>query len=290
MTNPSPPKPRYETLHFGIEGGIATITLHRPDRLNAYTPAMRDELLALFDETDANDDVRAVIVTGAGRAFCAGADLASGPLTFEASHSEREPPPDGAGRLTLRIFRSLKPVIAAINGPAVGVGATLTLAMDARLASSSARLGFVFARRGITPDGASSWFLPRLVGLPTALDWLYSGRLIEAQEALRTHLVGAVHEPGDLLPAARALAARLTQGTSPVSVALIRQLTWRMAGAPHPAEAHRAESAALAARGGSNDAREGVSSFLEKRLPVFPDTVSGDLPDIWRAAEGGCPW
>ena len=276
-----------ETVLYSVEDGIATITLNRPDKMNAFTVKMRDELVALFDETDSDDAVRAVIITGAGRAFCAGADLSSGGKTFDyASRSDaaREAMRvgdvyrDGGGVTTLRIFKSLKPVIGAINGAAVGIGVTMQLPMDIRLASTDARFGFVFARRGIVPEAASSWFLSRVVGMQTALEWCYTGRVFNAQEALERGLVRSLHAPADLLPAARALAREIADNTAPVSVALTRQMLWRMAGADHPMQAHRIDSRAIQARGQSADAREGVSSFLEKRQPVYPDKVSRDMP------------
>jgi enoyl-CoA hydratase/carnithine racemase len=281
-------QPAFETILYCLEDGIATITLNRPDRLNAFTAQMMLDMIAAFDVTDADDAVGAVIVTGAGRAFCAGADLAAGGATFDR---DARPNParervggverDGGGRLTLRIFDSLKPVIAAVNGPAVGVGVTMQLAMDIRLASQEARFGFVFARRGITPEAASSWFLPRLVGVQTALEWCYTGRVFPAQEAFDKGLVRSLHAPADLLPAARALAREILDNSAPVSLALTRQMIWRMAGADHPMEAHRADSRAIQARGVSADVREGVTAFLEKRGAHYPDHVSGDLPDIW---------
>ncbi|MBP8309692.1 MAG: crotonase/enoyl-CoA hydratase family protein [Burkholderiaceae bacterium] len=276
-----------ETVLYSVEDGIATITLNRPEKMNAFTVKMRDELVALFDETDSDDAVRAVIITGAGRAFCAGADLSSGGKTFDyASRSDaaREAMRvgdvyrDGGGVTTLRIFKSLKPVIGAINGAAVGIGVTMQLPMDIRLASTDARFGFVFARRGIVPEAASSWFLSRVVGMQTALEWCYTGRVFNAQEALERGLVRSLHAPADLLPAARALAREIADNTAPVSVALTRQMLWRMAGADHPMQAHRIDSRAIQARGQSADAREGVSSFLEKRQPVYPDKVSKDMP------------
>jgi enoyl-CoA hydratase/carnithine racemase len=282
--------PTFETLLYGVEDGIATITLNRPDRLNAFNTRMMADLIAAFDETDADDAVKAVIVTGAGRGFCAGADLAGGGATFDFARSE-DPlrlearvngiQRDGGGRVTLRIFDSLKPVIAAINGPAVGIGVTMQLPMDMRLASTNARFGFVFARRGITPEAASSWFLSRLVGLQTALEWCYTGRVFSAQEALDKGLVRSLHEPEDLLPAARALAREIIDNTAPVSIALTRQLIWRMAGADHPMEAHKADSRAIQARGAAEDAREGVEAFLQKRPAAYPNRVSADLPMIW---------
>ncbi|MBU6272877.1 MAG: crotonase/enoyl-CoA hydratase family protein [Betaproteobacteria bacterium] len=276
-----------ETLLYSVEDGIATVTLNRPDKLNAFTTRMRDEMIAVFDETDADDAVRAVIITGAGRGFCAGADLSAGGKTFDyASRSESareesrvgEVYRDGGGLTTLRIYRSLKPVIGAINGPAVGIGVTMQLPMDIRLASTEARFGFVFARRGIVPEAASTWFLSRVVGMQTALEWCFTGRVFNAQEALERGLVRSVHAPADLMPAARALAREIADNTAPVSVALTRQMLWRMAGQDHPMKAHRIDSRAVQARGQSADAREGVSSFLEKRQPVYPNRVSTDMP------------
>jgi enoyl-CoA hydratase/carnithine racemase len=280
----------FETLLYAVEDGVATVTLNRPDKLNAFNTQMMRDMIDVFDLTDADDAVRCVIVTGAGRAFCAGADLSSGAETFDYDKRGAEERAartvdglqrDGGGLLTLRIFDSLKPVISACNGAAVGVGVTMQLAMDIRLASTQARYGFVFARRGLNPEAASSWFLPHLVGVQTALEWCYTGRIFPAQEALDRGLVRSLHEPDDLLPAARALAGEIADNTAPVSVALTRQLIWRMAGAAHPMEAHRADSRGIQARGRSGDAREGVTSFLEKRPPHYPDRVSKDLPDIW---------
>jgi enoyl-CoA hydratase/carnithine racemase len=280
----------FETILYDVDEKIATITLNRPERLNAFTSLMMAEMIAAFDLADADDGVGAVIVTGAGRGFCAGADLAAGGATFDYTGTD-DPrrlearvggiQRDGGGRLTLRIFECLKPVICAVNGAAVGVGATMQLAMDIRLASTEARYGFVFARRGITPEAASSWFLPRLVGLQTALEWCFTGRVFPAQEAFDKGLVRSLHAPADLIPAARALAREIIDNTAPVSIALTRQLLWRMAGADQPMEAHRADSRAIQARGVSADAREGVTSFLEKRPPNYPDRVSTDVPDIW---------
>jgi len=282
--------PSFETLLYSVEDGVATVTLNRPEKLNAFNTQMMRDMIAVFDLTDADDAVRCVIVTGAGRAFCAGADLSGGGETFDyekrggeamAARTVDGLQRDGGGLLTLRIFDSLKPVIAACNGAAVGVGVTMQLAMDIRLASTAGRYGFVFARRGLNPEAASSWFLPHLVGVQTALEWCYTGRIFPAAEAHEKGLVRSLHEPEDLLPAARALAREIADNTAPVSVALTRQLIWRMAGAAHPMEAHRADSRGIQARGRAGDAREGVTSFLEKRPPRFPDTVSGDLPDIW---------
>lgn len=280
----------FETIRLEVEDGIATLTLNRPDKLNAFNTQMMQEMIAAFDQTDADDSVRVVIVTGAGRAFCAGADLSAGAATFDYStrggqdkvaRTVEGVQRDGGGLLTLRIYDSLKPVIAAVNGPAVGVGVTMQLAMDIRMASTDAKYGFVFSRRGINPEACSSWFLPRLVGVQTALEWCYSGRVFPAQEAHERGLVRSLHTPEDLLPAARALAREIADNTAPVSIALTRQLIWRMAGASHPMEAHMADSRGIQARGAMADAKEGVTSFLEKRPPRYPDRVSTDLPDIW---------
>src|SRR5690606_28735245 len=268
----------FETLKLEIEDGVALLTLSRPDKLNAFNTQMLKDMIAAFDLTDADDAVKAVIVTGEGRAFCAGADLSAGATTFDYAArggEDREARTiqgvqrDGGGLVSLRIFQSLKPVIAAVNGPAVGVGVTMQLPMDIRLASTEARFGFVFARRGMNPEAASSWFLPRLVGVQTALEWCYSGRVFPAQEALDRGLVRSLHAPDELLPAARALAREIADNTAPVSIALTRQLIWRMAGALHPMDAHRADSRGIQSRGASADAREGVTSFLEKRPAAF---------------------
>ena len=286
----------YETIIYDISDAILTITLNRPDRLNAYTDKMCDELLDAFDRADADDDVRAIIVTGAGRAFCAGADLGGGGATFDlaaqdsaAAGADLSDPRvrDSGGRLTLRIFRCLKPVIAAVNGPAVGIGATMLLAMDMRLASDASRFGFVFVRRGIVPEAASSFFLPRIVGLPQALEWCLSGRVFDAAEALKGELVRSLHAPEGLMPAARALATEIAANTSPVSVALTRQMLWRLSAARDPMEAHRIDSRGLFSRGASADAAEGVTSFLEKRPARFSGKVSADMPDFfpWWADE-----
>lgn len=280
--------PTLETTLYSVENGIATITLNRPDRLNAYNGQMREELLALFDETDADDNVRVVVLTGAGRGFCAGADLGGGGSTFDRKTDSVEPAEhplkvgdvyrDGGGTNTLRIYESLKPVIGAINGPAVGIGATMQLPMDIRMASTKAKFGFVFARRGITPEAASSWFLPRLVGMQTAMEWCMTGRVFGAEEALDKGLVRSLHEPEDLMPAAYELAREIADNTAPVSVALSRQMMWRMSAAPHPMYAHRIDSRSIQARGESADAKEGVTSFLEKRPAEFPNKVSTDMP------------
>ncbi|HEX3834371.1 MAG TPA: crotonase/enoyl-CoA hydratase family protein [Solirubrobacteraceae bacterium] len=286
--------PEFEQILTELKDGALTITLNRPERLNAWTETMGRELMAALDRADADDEVRVVIVTGAGRGFCAGADLATGGETFDhrkrgrTTGADDEVPRDGGGRFVLRVFECSKPVIAAINGPAVGVGATMTLPMDIRLAADDARIGFVFARRGIVPEACSSWFLPRLVGISRAMEWVATGRVFGADEALAAGLVRSLH-PGDrLLDAARALAREITENTAPVSVALARRLMWTMLGAEHPMLAHRADSRAMFARGQSADAREGIAAFLEKRPAQFPDDVSDGLPDVfpgWTAPE-----
>jgi enoyl-CoA hydratase/carnithine racemase len=282
----------FEQIKTDLAERVLTITLDRPERLNAWTAQMGEELRAAFDRADADDEVRAVIVTGAGRGFCAGADLASGGDTFDyrarVQAESAGPPRDNGGQLTLRIFESTKPVIAAINGPAVGVGATMTLPMDVRLASESARIGFVFVRRGIVPEACSSWFLPRLVGISRAMEWVATGRVFEAQEALQGGLVRSVHPPGELLDAAHALAREIADNAAPVSVALARQMMWRMLGAEHPMIAHRADSRGLFLRGQAEDVREGIAAFLDKRPAQFPERVSDGLPEImpgWTAPE-----
>jgi enoyl-CoA hydratase/carnithine racemase len=276
----------YTQIDYQVAEHIATITLNRPDQLNAFTNTMMRELIDAFDQVDADDDVRVVIVTGAGRGFSAGADLSGGGETFSRGGSDEIPadvgvPRDGGGLVSLRIFDCKKPVIGAINGAAVGVGVTMTLPMDIRLASEHAKFGFVFARRGIVPEACSSWFLPRLVGISQAAEWCYSGRVFPAAEALAGGLVRSVHPADELLPTARAIATEIAANTSAVSIALTRSMLWGMLGAAHPMEAHRVDSRGILARGRSADAREGVVSFLEKRPPVFPDTVSSDLPDIF---------
>jgi enoyl-CoA hydratase/carnithine racemase len=288
----------YKEIAYDVAESIATLTLHRPDKLNAFTGVMMAEMIDAFDKADADDSVRVVIVTGAGRAFCAGADLSAGAKTFDyAARSDRpekagaetngevdwssEAVRDGGGRLTLRIFESKKPVIGAINGAAVGVGATMQLPMDIRIASETARFGFVFARRGIVPEACSSWFLPRLVGISKAMEWCTTGRVFDAQEALAGGLVSRVVKPEDLLETARNLAREIADNTAPVSIALTRQMLWRMLGADHPMEAHKIDSRAIFARGRQGDAREGVVSFLEKRPANFPDRVSKDMPPFY---------
>lgn len=274
----------YEQIRYDVDGHIATITLNRPDQLNAFTGRMMAELLDAFDQTDGDDDVRAVIVTGEGRGFCAGADLSGGGETFDsdAQGAKREAsgvPRDGGGLLTLRIFESLKPVIAAINGPAVGVGITMTLPMDIRLAADDAKIGFVFAKRGLVPEAASSWFLPRVVGISTAMEWVATGRVFPATEGLERGLLRSVHPKAELLGVARALGGEIAESTAPVSVALSRQMLWRMLGADHPMEAHKIDSRAIHTRGSSPDVREGVLSFLEKRRASYPMKVSEGMPD-----------
>jgi enoyl-CoA hydratase/carnithine racemase len=272
----------FEQITTEVTERVLTITLNRPERLNAWTAQMGSELIEAFDRADADDEVRAVIVTGAGRGFCAGADLASGGETFDYRKRESAgaAPRDNGGQFTLRVFRSTKPVIAAINGPAVGVGATMTLPMDVRLAADDARMGFVFARRGIIPEACSSWFLPRVVGISRAMEWVSTGRVFSAQEGLEGGLLRSLHPQGELLEAAHALAREIAENTAPVSVALARRLMWRMLGAEHPMLAHRADSRGMFARGQSADAVEGITAFLEKRPADFPDQVSEGLPEI----------
>ena len=281
---PSASETAFETLRYDVADRVATLTLNRPDRLNAVNATSIRELVAAFDAADGDDEVRAVIVTGAGRAFCAGADLGPGGATFAGGPGRRDRPEehrDGGGLVTLRIFEMKKPVIAAINGPAVGFGVTLTLAMDIRIASSAARLGFVFARRGVVPEACSTWFLPRLVGIAQAAEWAYTGRVFSADEARAGGLVSRVVAPDELLPTARALAREITDNTSAVSVALIRQMLWRMLGASHPVEAHRLDSLGMWHTGRSADAHEGVTSFLEKRSPRFTGRPSKDMPPFY---------
>jgi enoyl-CoA hydratase/carnithine racemase len=273
----------FEEILYEVEDHVLTITLNRPERLNAFTPTMGRELIEALDAADADDDVRAIVVTGAGRGFCAGADLERGGSTFdwtERHAAGEEVPRDGGGRISLRIFESLKPVIAAINGPAVGVGITMTLPMDVRLAAEGTKIGFVFARRGIVPEACSSWFLPRIVGISQAMEWVATGRVFSSEEALAGRLVRSLHDPDDVLGAARDLAREIADNAAPVSVALARRMMWTMLGASHPMDAHRADSRAMFARGRSADAIEGVTSFLEKRDAAFSDRVSDGLPDI----------
>jgi len=275
----------YQEIRYDVDGSVLTITLHRPDKLNAFTERMMHEVIDAFERADADDAVRAIIVTGAGRAFCAGADLSAGSGTFDASRASRpqtiDEHRDGGGQVALRIFASKKPVIAAINGPAVGVGITMTLPMDVRIASSSARMGFVFAKRGIVPEACSSWFLPRIVGIAQAAEWVYTARIFNADEALAGRLVSRVVAPEALLDTARSLAREMSTDTSAMSIALSRQLLWRMLGADHPMEAHKIDSKCIFWMGSHADAHEGVASFLEKRPPKFPLRPSVDMPEFF---------
>jgi enoyl-CoA hydratase/carnithine racemase len=274
----------YQEIRYEVAARIATITLHRPERLNAFTHVMRDELVAAFSAADADDEVRAVIVTGAGRAFCAGADLSAGSTTFDYAKREgltAKTHRDGGGRVTLRIFEMKKPVICAVNGPAVGIGATMQLPMDIRIASSEARFGFVFTRRGIVPEACSSWFLPRLVGISQALEWTLSGRVFGAEEALAGGLVSRIVSPEALCPGAPELARDIVENTAPVAVALARQMMWRMLGADHPMEAHKVDSRGIFYMGASADVAEGIASFKEKRKPRFGTRVSRDMPPFY---------
>lgn len=280
LSNPEP-DPSYRHIGYAVADRILTVTLNRPERLNAFTELMATELINAFDRADADDEVRAIVITGAGRGFCAGADLESGGDTFDFT-GERDYR-DTGGLVSLRVFESLKPVIAAINGPAVGVGISMTLPADVRLASDTARFGFVFARRGIVLDAASSWFLPRAVGIARALEWTATGRIFGADEAHDAGLVSSVYPADELLAAAYAVAAEIVANTAPVSVALNRQMLWRMLGADHPMSAHELDSWLGQSRGASADAKEGVTAFLEKRSAAFPDKVSTDLP-------AGYPW
>ena len=274
----------YSQILYDVEDGVLTITMNRPEKLNAFTGTMMTEMIDAFDRSDADDSIRAVIVTGAGRAFCAGADLAAGGSTFDADGRADRPKGlnrDGGGLLTLRIFDSKKPVIAAVNGPAVGIGVTMTLAMDIRIAADVARFGFVFARRGIVPEACSTWFLPRIVGISRALEWAYSGRVFPADEALAGGLVRSLHPKEELISTARGIAREIADNTSAISVTLIRQMMWRMLGADHPMEAHKLDSRGVYYTGRSADAREGVEAFLEKRNAHFPGKVSKDLPEFY---------
>ncbi len=287
----------YKEILYAVQDNILTITLNRPEKLNAFTGVMMAELVDAFGRASKDDDIRAVVVTGAGRAFCAGADLSSGADTFDAQKRDDRPERkrtegsdidwsadyvrDGGGRVTLAIYECLKPVIAAVNGPAVGIGATMQLAMDIRLASETARFGFVFSRRGIVPEACSSWFLPKIVGISQALEWCFSGRVFDAKEALAGRLVKEVVAPDQLLARAYELAAEIRDNTAPVSIALIRQMMWRLSATDHPMEAHKIDSRGIYSRGASGDVKEGVVSFLEKRKANFPDVVSKDLPPYY---------
>lgn len=285
----------FETILYDVKDNIATITLNRPEVMNAMGGGMRQELIDVFDLTDADDDVRAVVVTGAGKAFCGGADFSKGAAVFDKNRDPANSPVradgsidyanplsrDGGGLLALRIFRSLKPVIAAINGAAAGVGASMTLPMDIRIGSEKARMGFVYARRGIVHECCSSWFLPRAVGINKALEWSFSGRIIPAAELKDAGLLSQVVPPEELLPAAYAIGREIAEQTAPVSIALMRQMLWRSLGMPDPMDAHRIESRGISTRGRTPDAKEGVQSFVEKRLPDFACKVSSDMPDYF---------
>lgn len=280
----------FQAIKLEVESGVAIITLNRPQKMNMYDVAMRRELLVAFDRTDANDAVRAVIVTGAGSVFCAGADVSGGASAFDpVARGDADQDSvivnglirDGAGQVALRIFRSLKPVIGAINGAAAGAGASISCAFDMRLMAEDARYAFVFARRGMTPEGASSWFLPRLVGISTALEWCFTGRVVDAREALARGLARSIHAPDDLMPAALALAREIAEQAAPVSIALTRRMMWHALGQSHPMEAHRADTRSIRARAAMADVREGVSAFLQKRVPVFSDRVSDGLPELF---------
>ena len=271
----------YEAINYEVENNILVITLNRPEKLNALNGTMSSEILNALDRADSDDNVKAIIFTGKGRAFCAGADLSGGNTTFNYDSDGRGIHPDGGGVLTLRIFECMKPVISACNGPAVGVGATMQCAMDIRLASENAKYGFVFSKRGIVPEACSSWFLPRCVGINTALEWTYSGRIFDASEALERKFIRSIHKESDLLSDAKKLATEFANQTSAVSVAMTRQMMWKMLGADHPMEAHKIDSRGVYFTGKSADAHEGVQSFLEKRPAEFKDKVSEDMPEFF---------
>jgi enoyl-CoA hydratase/carnithine racemase len=281
----------FETIKYEVKDKILTITLNRPDRLNAFTGQMMNDLISAFDSASNDDEVRVVIVTGEGRGFCAGADLGAGEATFNRDENPRTKKTDdednlewlrdGGGRTTLAIYDCSKPIIAAINGPAVGVGVTMTLPMDIRLASEEAKFGFVFARRGLVPEAASSWFLPRIVGISKSLEWTFSGKVFDAEEALQGGLIRSVHSKDSLLDEAKKIANEIIENTSPVSVSMTRQMLWKMLGADHPMEAHKVDSRAIYELGKGEDTKEGVNSFLEKRPPKFPSKVSKDMPDFY---------
>tara|TARA_B100000676_G_scaffold13871_1_gene12526 strand:+ start:818 stop:1696 length:879 start_codon:yes stop_codon:yes gene_type:complete len=281
----------FETIKYEVKDKILTITLNRPDRLNAFTGQMMNDLISAFDSASNDDEVRVVIVTGEGRGFCAGADLGAGEATFNRDENPRAKKTDdkdnlewlrdGGGRTTLAIYDCSKPIIAAINGPAVGVGVTMTLPMDIRLASEEAKFGFVFARRGLVPEAASSWFLPRIVGISKSLEWTFSGKVFDAEEALKGGLIRSIHSKDSLLDEAKKIANEIIENTSPVSVSMTRQMLWKMLGADHPMEAHKVDSRAIYELGKGEDTKEGVNSFLEKRPPEFPSKVSKDMPDFY---------
>ena len=282
----------FECILYDVKDKVLTITLNRPDRLNAYTGQMQSNLIEAFDKAGKDDDIRAIIVTGAGRGFCAGADLGAGGNTFnrevrnnkgetKAIKDDPEWMRDGGGRTTLAIFDCPKPIIAAFNGPAVGVGVTMTLPMDIRIASEEAKFGFVFARRGLVPEAASSWFLPRVVGINKALEWTFSGRVFSPEEAKEGGLIRSIHPADKLLEEANKIALEIVENTSAVSVAMTRQMLWKLLGADHPMEAHKVDSRAIYELGQGGDAKEGVESFLEKRPPEFPSKVSEDMPEFY---------
>ena len=282
---------KFETIKYEVKDKILTITLNRPDRLNAFTGQMMNDLISAFDSASNDDEVRVVIVTGEGRGFCAGADLGEGEATFNRDENPRAKKTDdkenlewlrdGGGRTTLAIYDCSKPIIAAINGPAVGVGVTMTLPMDIRLASEEAKFGFVFARRGLVPEAASSWFLPRIVGISKSLEWTFSGKVFDAEEALNGGLIRSIHSKDSLLDEAKKIANEIIENTSPVSVSMTRQMLWKMLGVDHPMEAHKVDSRAIYELGKGEDTKEGVNSFLEKRPPEFPSKVSKDMPDFY---------
>ena len=281
----------YETIKYEVNNKILTITLNRPDKLNAFTGQMMNDLIAAFDSASKDDEIRVVIITGEGRGFCAGADLGAGEATFNRDENPRAKKSDdeenlewlrdGGGRTTLAIYDCSKPIIAAINGPAVGVGVTMTLPMDIRLASEEAKFGFVFARRGLVPEAASSWFLPRIVGISKSLEWTFSGKVFNAKEALEGGLIRSIHSKDSLMDEAKSIAKEIIENTSPVSVSMTRQMLWKMLGADHPMEAHKIDSRAIYELGKGDDTKEGVNSFLEKRAPDFPSKVSQDMPDFY---------
>ena len=282
---------KFETIKYEVKDKILTITLNRPDRLNAFTGQMMNDLISAFDSASNDDEVRVVIVTGEGRGFCAGADLGAGEATFNRDENPRAKKTDdkenlewlrdGGGRTTLAIYDCSKPIIAAINGPAVGVGVTMTLPMDIRLANDEAKFGFVFARRGLVPEAASSWFLPRIVGISKSLEWTFSGKVFDAEEALNGGLIRSIHSKDSLLDEAKKIANEIIENTSPVSVSMTRQMLWKMLGADHPMEAHKVDSRFIYELGRGDDAKEGVNSFLEKRPPEFPNKVSEDMPEYY---------
>jgi enoyl-CoA hydratase/carnithine racemase len=274
----------YTQINYDVQDNVLTLTMNRPDKLNAFTQVMLEEMLDALDRADADDDVRVIIVTGAGRGFCAGADLSAGADAFDTDKrpdKKNGPHRDGGGLLSLRLYDCRKPIIAAVNGAAVGVGATMQLPMDIRIASEKARFGFVFARRGIVPEACSSWFLPRVVGIAKALEWSYSGRVFNADEALSGGLVSEIVAPDQLMTRAREIASEIAQNTSSISVTMIRHMMWRLLGADHPMEAHKLDSRGVQALGQAADAREGVTSFFEKRPPAFTNRVSQDMPEFF---------